>query len=305
MLALPVTKGKKSPSERFAGAEDTYTIEALMQNGWALQSGTSHFLGQNFAKAFDVLYQSETGGRIFVWATSWGVSARLLGAMVMTHSDDKGLVLPPKVAPVQIVIVPITKGEGGDHEAVMAIVKDLTARFKQAKIRFKVDDRTTLRPGAKYFEWERKGVPLRLEIGPRDVASKTATLAFRHTGNKASVALDSSEGSSLAHEINQALETINQELHDAALARTQARTYKLSTYAEMKELMEKENGAAAGFYLVPWKCDSKNEGAIKEDSKATIRCYPLDMNQSPPPEGTKCFYSGEQATHYALFARAF
>jgi prolyl-tRNA synthetase len=300
MLAIPVTKGKKSPSERFAGADETFTIEALMQNGWALQSGTSHFLGQNFAKAFDVLYQSETGERFFVWATSWGVSTRLLGAMVMTHSDDKGLVLPPRVAPIQVIIVPITKGEGPEHEAVMAKVSEISVILKQGKIRSKVDDRRNMRPGAKYFDWERKGVPLRIEIGPRDITQSAAMLAFRNTGDKKQMSIHPDE---LLATINESLLTMNQQLFDAATIRTASKTFTVSSYVEMKQMVEKA-GESAGFYLVPWKCDANNEAFIKEDCKATIRCYPLDANIKPPV-GKKCFYSGEDATHMAIFARAF
>ena len=299
MLAVPVIKGKKSPSERFAGAEDTYTIEALMQNGWALQSGTSHFLGQNFAKAFDVLYQSETGDRIYVWATSWGVSTRLIGAMVMTHSDDKGLVLPPPVAPVQVVIVPITKGSGPEHDNIIAKTNEIALGLRERKIRVKVDDRKNTRPGAKYFEWERKGVPLRIELGARDLASNNAQFAFRHTGIKTSKSLDPQN---FYEEVESALKEIHNEMFSAASDRLRKKTFRVSSYADMKSMIE-EGGENAGFYLVPWKCNAENEAFIKEDCKATIRCYPLEWNFAPPNE--KCFFSGQDATHMAIFARAF
>eukprot|EP00600_Ochromonadales_sp_CCMP1393_P013100 CAMPEP_0175005516 /NCGR_PEP_ID=MMETSP0005-20121125/5357_1 /TAXON_ID=420556 /ORGANISM="Ochromonas sp., Strain CCMP1393" /LENGTH=626 /DNA_ID=CAMNT_0016260771 /DNA_START=231 /DNA_END=2111 /DNA_ORIENTATION=+ len=343
MLAVPVVKGVKSPSERFAGADDTYTIEALMQNGWALQSGTSHFLGQNFARAFDVFYQTEQETRELVWATSWGVSTRLLGALVMTHSDDKGLVLPPPVAPVQVVIEPITKGSGpapapasgsgtagsgssdssssgsssgsSDHEQVMAKVERLRASLRAAGVRVRVDDRPNMRPGAKYFEWERKGLPLRVDLGARDLGSGQASMAVRHTGEKTQVAIDSENG--FVQAVQAALAQMHSDLYAAAETRLQEKTFRLTSYEEMKSYIaaaagETADGAGgekdlskAGFYLVPWKCDAANEDKIKEDCKATIRCYPTEENLSPPAEGTKCFYSGEPATHMAIFARAF
>lgn len=307
MLAIPCVKGKKSPSERFAGADDTFTIEALMQNGWALQSGTSHFLGQSFAKAFDVFFQTESNTRELVWATSWGVSTRLLGALVMTHSDDKGLILPPPVAPFQVVIVPITKGPGDkDHDNVMAKVDQLVAALKGAKIRCKVDDRLEVRPGAKYFAWERKGVPLRIEVGARDLASNSVTAVARHTGTK--TAINVAEVSNFVSAIQSSLTSIHSELLQTARERLHAKTFPISSYADMKRMIElgaEQDKSKAGFYLVPWKCDAVNEASIKEDCKATIRCYPLEHNASPPAEGVKCFYSGEQATHMAIFARAF
>jgi len=308
MLAIPTVKGRKSPSERFAGADDTYTIEALMQNGWALQSGTSHFLGQNFARAFDVLFQTENGGRELVWATSWGVSTRLLGAMVMTHSDDKGLVLPPPVAPVQVIIVPISKGAGDEHEAVMARVRDIAKALKVDKIRVRIDERANMRPGAKYFEWERKGVPVRLEVGPRDVASNAAMLALRVGGGDKKEQVSTSDSSALVTKIRSSLAAVHANLLQAAKERLATKTFSLADYASMKNMIERgagEDKEAAGFYLVPWKCDATNEEKIKDECKATIRCYPLNLNTSPPPAGTKCFYSGEQATHMAIFARAF
>lgn len=305
MLAMPVVKGAKSPTERFAGADDTYTIEALMQNGWALQSGTSHFLGQNFARAFDVYYQNASEGRELVWATSWGVSTRLIGALVMTHSDDKGLVLPPRVAPVQVVIVPITKPAGPDHERLMARVAQLEAALKAASIRVKVDHRYEVRPGAKYFEWERKGLPVRIDIGARDLDKNTAVLALRHSGQK--VNADIASDGAFAAAMKTTLDTMHDELLAAARDRLSARTFRVESYEAMKALISEseEDKNKAGFYLVPWRCDAANEAAIKEDCKATIRCYPFAENQVPPAEGVKCFYSQHQATHMALFARAF
>lgn len=308
MLALPTVKGRKSPAERFAGADDTYTIEALMQNGWALQSGTSHFLGQNFARAFDVLFQTESGTRELVWATSWGVSTRLLGAMVMTHSDDKGLVLPPPVAPVQVVIVPITKGAGEEHEAVLRYAEGIAAALKAGRVRVRVDSRSNMRPGAKYFEWERKGVPLRIEVGPRDMAQNAAVVAARAGAGAEGGKKTVQTGERLLATIQASLAELHQGLLDAATTRLTEKTFCLASYEDMKKkIAAAADGdlASAGFYLVPWKCDRGNEEAIKEECKATIRCYPFEENVAPPPAGTKCFFSGDQATHMAIFARAF
>jgi len=340
-LAIPVTKGVKSPAERFAGADDTFTIEAQMLNGWALQSGTSHFLGQSFAKAFDVRYQSADGGRELVWATSWGVSTRLIGALIMSHSDDLGLVLPPRVAPQQVVVLVIPdmkkkkKNESGgsgngsssgdNTDAAIERAKEIVASLKRAGIRARVDDRSHMRLGPKHFEWERKGVPLRIEVGARDVAAGQVVLVTRWNGEKRPLQCDASsiESGALAEAIGAELQGIQAALLQRAEERVKARTWAVRSYDEMKSMMvapgtsgdgdgeggggdESEGeGSQVGFYLVPWTCDSANEAAIQADCKATIRCYPLSLNQSPPPEGTKCFYSGRQATHIALFARAY
>lgn len=307
MLAIPTVKGIKSPSERFAGADETYTIEALMQNGWALQSGTSHFLGQNFARAFDVFYQTDSGSRELVWATSWGVSTRLIGAMVMSHSDDKGLVLPPPVAPLQVVVVPIAKGKGLDSSPeVMERANALVKALKSAGIRAKVDVRDNMRPGAKYFEWERKGLPIRLDVGPKDVVAGNAVMAVRFDGTKTTISTTSEE---FVSTIKSKLENIHSDMLSAASERLSKKTFSIKSYDEMKALMQSsahdENGKSTlGFYLVPWKCDAANEAAIKEECRATIRCYPLEFNKVKPV-GEKCFYSGEEATHMAIFARAF
>jgi len=303
LLAIPVIKGVKSPAERFAGADDTYTIEGLMQNGWALQCGTSHFLGQNFGKAFDVKYQNEDGGLDIVYGTSWGVSTRLLGALIMTHSDDAGLVLPPKVAPVQVVIVPIIpkKIDDDKKEALENAIKDLTTQMKKQGLRVKVDDRDYMRPGAKYFEWERKGVPLRIEIGPRDFENNVCIFKYR-TGEdeKLTISLDDATTTAL-----DGLESLQSNLYKTAYERTQSYITRDATYEEMKDALMNDEASTypgKGFYLVPWKCSTENELKIKEECKATIRCYPLDEDVV---EGTKCFYSGEDADRMALFARAF
>ena len=308
LLSIPVIKGCKSPSERFAGAEETYTIEALMQNGWALQSGTSHFLGQSFGKAFDVTFQDSEGNQKLVWGTSWGVSTRLLGALIMTHSDDAGLVLPPRVAPIQVVIVPIAaKANDVDGQAALQKSLDgLVASLKAAGLRVKVDDRDYVRNGAKYFEWERKGVPLRIELGPRDVAKGSCVFKYRagrEKDEKEFISLDNA-----AAEATKGLEEMQANLLFAARQRLADGITTNATYQQMKETLESDEAGSypgAGLYLVPWKCDAANEEKIKEECKATIRCYPLSENEKGMVEGKTCFYSGEPATHMALFGRAF
>ena len=292
-LAMPVTPGKKSSSERFAGAVETFTIEAMMQNTWALQAGTSHFLGQNFAKAFDVTFQAETGGREYVWATSWGVSTRLVGAAIMSHSDDTGLVLPPKIAPIQVVVIPIYR-KAHERDAVIEFANKVTSDLRAANIRVTMDDRPKMKPGAKYYEWERKGVPLRLEIGPRDMAKGSAFAAKRTGGDKFSMMADS-----IGEQAVSVLAEIQQSMYEAALQRQVDNTYAVDNYADFKENLAKKGG----FYLVPWRDNAENEATIKGETKASIRCYPNDAQTGL--EGLTCFYSGEQATHMALFARAY
>mmetsp|Transcript_33399 Transcript_33399/g.67777 ORF Transcript_33399/g.67777 Transcript_33399/m.67777 type:complete len:460 (-) Transcript_33399:152-1531(-) len=300
VLAVPVVKGEKSPTERFAGADATYTIEALMQNGWALQSGTSHFLGQNFAKAFDVTFQTADQKSELVWATSWGVSTRLLGALVMTHSDDAGLVLPPKVAPAQIVIVPVGRGKPDNDAKVDAFVARAVAALRAEGIRVKVDDRDKMKPGPKFYEWERKGVPLRLEVGPRDVDSNKMVMAKR-IGGEGKTDVEMSEG--FGAEMRAQLDALQAAMLQAARERLEAKTVEVSSYAELTAALEAGEG---GFFVAPWKDDAENEDKIKDDCKATIRCFPWHLNASPDAvKGKKCFYSGDDATHMAIFARAF
>lgn len=308
LLAMPVVLGQKSPSERFAGAEQTYTIEALMQNGWALQSGTSHFLGQSFGKAFNVQYQDESGKQQIVWGTSWGVSTRLLGALIMTHSDDAGLVLPPRMAPIQVVIVTIPPRKNDGEQAILGLQSawmELKRKLEDKGVRVHVDDRDYIRPGSKYFEWERKGVPLRVELGWRDVQNSVCVLKYRATklsAEKQTVPLDNA-----ATQIEEGLQTMQEALYQEASDRlNKGITRGVATYDQMKEALENDVASqypGSGLYLVPWKCDASNEAQIKQDCQATIRCYPL--NEQPPPEGSVCFYSGELATHMALFGRAF
>eukprot|EP00188_Purpureofilum_apyrenoidigerum_P000380 Plantae.Rhodophyta-Purpureofilum_apyrenoidigerum.ctg11629.p1 GENE.Plantae.Rhodophyta-Purpureofilum_apyrenoidigerum.ctg11629~~Plantae.Rhodophyta-Purpureofilum_apyrenoidigerum.ctg11629.p1 ORF type:complete len:577 (+),score=127.26 Plantae.Rhodophyta-Purpureofilum_apyrenoidigerum.ctg11629:56-1732(+) len=294
-LALPVVKGVKSPSERFAGAEETYTVEAMMQNGWALQSGTSHFLGQNFAKAFDVKFQTAKEGQSdYVWATSWGVSTRLMGALIMTHSDDAGFVCPPRVAPTQIVIVCIWK-KADQKEAVLDAAYEIKNRLK-GKYRVEIDAREGIRPGAKYYEWERKGVPLRMEIGPRDVQNRSAFCAKRTGGQKFGVSMDESFEST----VDEVLESMQSELYDKAAKRLADNTISISSYTEMRDALSNNE---AKFFLAPWKDDAENEEKVKDECKATIRCYPLEGQHEASEK--KCFYSGEPATHMAIFAKAY
>ncbi len=290
VLAVPVLKGRKSARERFAGALETYTIEAMMQNGWALQAGTSHFLGQNFAKAFDVTFQNEEGERDFVWATSWGVSTRLVGAVVMTHSDDDGLVLPPAVAPVQVVIVPVYKH--ADRAAVLEAVNKLHASLKP-HFRVRVDDRDNMRPGAKYFEWEQKGVPLRLEVGPRDVAKGQAFAKRRTGGDKFAVPFDGA-----AEKVGEVLHTLQQALLDRARAWRDAHTYTVDSWEQFQTRIVEQ----PGFYRVPWGGDDADEDRVKDATKATLRCYPLEQ---PSVEGRTCPLTGKPAHGWAVFARAY
>ncbi len=292
-LAIPVVTGLKSEGERFAGAEETYCIEAMMQNTWALQAGTSHFLGQNFAKAFDVTFQNVEGKREHVWATSWGVSTRLVGAVIMTHSDDVGLVLPPKVSPVQVVIVPIARKDH-EKEAVMAFCDEMKQQLVAAGIRVQVDARDKMTPGAKYWEWERKGVPLRMEVGPRDVAKGQAFCKKRTEKAKFGIALDGA-----AEAVRELLDGVQAELLQRALTFREQNTHECDSYEDFKARLT----ADGGWYVVPWHADGAAEDAIKAETKATIRCYPLDRQAEA--EGKTCFYSGKPATHIAIFARAY
>jgi prolyl-tRNA synthetase len=290
MLAVPVVKGRKSPRERFAGAVETYTIEALMQDGLALQSGTSHFLGQNFAKAFDVTFQNKEGKRELVWATSWGVSTRLIGALVMTHSDDEGLVLPPSVAPIQVVIIPVFREK--DREVVMEAAEALFAALKP-HVRVKMDDREHMRPGPKFFEWERKGVPLRMELGPRDVAKGAAWCKRRVGGDKFGIPLDGA-----LDQVQSVLAEMQETLLSQARERMATRTYTVATREDFVDGIANR----PGFYRVPWGGDDDDEGALKDETKATLRCYPMEQESV---EGLTCPITGKPAREWALFAKAY
>jgi len=290
-MAVPVVKGKKTPNERFAGALDTYCIEALMQDGKALQAGTSHFLGQNFAKAFDVKFTSKEGKLDHVWASSWGVSTRLMGALIMAHSDDAGLVLPPKLAPIQVVIVPIYKTEE-ELQKISDFADDLMPKLKALGISVKYDDRDTQRPGFKFAEYELKGVPVRLAIGARDMENKTVELARRDTREKQTV---TQEG--LDAYIAQLLEDIQQNIYNKAEAFRADHITEANSYEEFKALLD----GKAGFISAHWDGTSETEQKIKEETKATIRCIPLDNKLE---EGV-CIYSGKPSIQRVLFARAY
>ncbi len=290
-MAMPVVKGAKSESERFAGAEETYTIEALMQDGKALQAGTSHFLGQNFAKAFDVKYTSKEGKQEYVWATSWGVSTRLIGGLIMTHSDDAGLVLPPKLAPIQVVIVPIYKGEeqlATISEKVNVFVKELRAQGVSVKF----DDRDTYRPGAKFAEYELKGVPLRIAIGNRDLENNTVEIARRDTFEKQTVSQDD-----LVAVVSTLLTEIQDNLFNKALAHRASHTTSVDTFDAFKEALE----TTGGFISAHWDGTMETEEAIKDATKATIRCVPNDTTE----EAGVCVFSGKPSTRRVLFAKAY
>jgi prolyl-tRNA synthetase len=290
-MAIPVIKGVKTETERFAGAEETYCIEALMQDGKALQAGTSHFLGQNFAKAFDVKFANAEGKQEYVWGTSWGVSTRLMGALVMTHSDDNGLVLPPNLAPIQVVIVPIYKSEE-QLEAISAEVDKLVAELRKMKISVKFDNRTTHKPGFKFAEWELKGVPVRVAIGPNDLANGTYEVARRDTLIKEVI---SKEG--IERFIANLLDQIQQNLFDKAHSYRENHITKVDSFDEFKTVLEQKGG----FISAHWDGTAESEEKIKELTKATIRCIPLD---SVEEEGV-CVFSEKKSNRRVLFAKAY
>ncbi|MGL4332750.1 MAG: proline--tRNA ligase [Bacteroidales bacterium] len=289
-MAVPVVKGVKSANERFAGAVETYTIEALMQDGKALQSGTSHFLGQNFAKAFDVQFATKEGGRDYVWATSWGVSTRLMGALIMSHSDDNGLVLPPKLAPIQVVIVPIYKGEE-QLKAIADKVDPLLAKLKALGVRVKFDDSDNKKPGWKFAEYELKGVPVRMAIGLRDMENNTVELARRDTLTKETVSFDNIE-----NYLVELLDTIQTNIFQKAFDYRKENTRTVETYEEFKEELEK-----GGFLLAHWDGTPETEELIKDETKATIRCIPLEGDKTPG----KCMVTGKPSAQRVVFARAY
>ena len=290
-MAIPVIKGVKTESERFAGAEETYCIEALMQDGKALQAGTSHFLGQNFAKAFDVKFTNNEGKLDHVWATSWGVSTRLMGALIMTHSDDKGLVLPPNLAPFQVVIVPIYRNDE-QFEMITEKAEAITKDLKELGISCKFDKRTTHRPGAKFAQHELQGVPLRIAIGPKDLENNTVELARRDTLSKEIVALNG-----LSETIKDLLKVIQDELFKKALNFRDTHVTEVESFEDFKTVL---NGKT-GFVSAHWDGTSETEQKIKEITKATIRCIPMNTE----PEDGICIYSGQPSTQRVLFAKAY
>ena len=290
-MAMPVIKGLKTESERFAGAVETYCIEGLMQDGKALQAGTSHFLGQNFAKAFDVQFTSKEGKREYVWATSWGVSTRLMGALIMTHSDDLGLVLPPNLAPIQVVIIPIHRNDeqlDAISEKVNVIVKEL--RKKGISVKF--DNRTTYKPGWKFAQYELKGVPLRIAMGPRDLEEGTLEIARRDTLEKKNISQDS-----VVDYVEKTLEEIQNNLFNKALDYRESHITEVNTFEEFKEVLDNK----AGFVSAHWDGTNETEEKIKDLTKATIRCIPLDNKI----EEGKCIFTGKKSTQRVLFAKAY
>ena len=289
VLAMPVIVGHKSPNERFAGALDTLTIEAMMQDGKALQAGTSHFLGQNFARSFDVTFTNKEGKQEYVWATSWGVSTRLMGALIMSHSDDEGLVLPPVLAPIQVVMVPIYRSEE-EHNAVLDKMYEVKKELETMGHSVKIDDRDTLRPGFKFAEWELKGVPARRAMGARDLANGTVEVARRDTLTKQTMQLEG-----VAEHIHVLLDDIQQNIYDKALAFRDANVRKCDSWEEFKKEIVK-----GGFLLCHWDGTPETEQAIKDETKATIRCIPVDSYVCE--EEGKCIYSGKPSKQRVVFA---
>jgi prolyl-tRNA synthetase len=300
-IAVPVITGKKSEGEKFAGAEHTYCIEALVQDGRAIQAGTSHHLGQNFAKAFDVKFQAAEGGLQHVFATSWGVSTRLIGTLIMAHSDDKGLVIPPRLAPVQVVIVPI--GRGDDKDRVLAAADSLAADLKNAgwdnaKIRVKVDKREKESPGFKFNEWELKGACVRIELGPRDLDGGICVVSRRDVGEKVDVSLDNA-----VQYVQEQLSGMQKGLLETARVRREAATQRVDTWAEFLEVFKGEGGA--GFVVAHWDGTQETEDAIAEATKATIRCIPIPPLDPADEEPGVCVYSGRPSERRVVFAKAY
>ena len=292
-MALPVVRGRKTESERFAGADDTLCIEAMMQDGKALQAGTSHFLGQNFAKAFDVKFASKEGGLEYVWGTSWGVSTRLMGALIMAHSDDNGLVLPPKLAPIQVVIVPIYRKEE-EFDAISEKANEIMADLRKAGISVKYDNRDTHKPGFKFAEYELKGVPLRIAIGPRDLENGTIEIARRDTLTKEQFELSSQP---VQEKISGLLDEIQNSIYSKAFDFKGEMTTEVNSWDEFKEVLESKGG----FLSAHWDGTPETEEKVKELTKATIRCIPLDQKE----ESGVCVYSGQPSKGRVLFAKAY
>ncbi len=293
-MAMPVLTGVKSESEKFAGAVNTYAIEALMQDRRALQAGTSHFLGQNFAKAFDVQFQNRESALEYVWATSWGVSTRLVGALIMAHSDDNGLIVPPKLAPTELVLIPIFRSN--NREQVLPAAEKLADELRK-EFRIVVDDDESNSPGWKFAEWEMRGVPLRIEMGPRDLENGQVTMVRRDTGEKEAVALDAAGARARA-----LLDEIQQNLYQRALEFRGANTHYPATWDEMAALYQGED-APGGFAVAPWDGDAATEALIKEETKATIRVLPFGNEEEA--RGKTCIRSGKPARHMAVFAKAY
>jgi prolyl-tRNA synthetase len=290
-MAIPVIKGLKSEKEKFPGALRSYCIEAMMQDGRALQAGTSHNLGQNFARAFDITYTDQQNTIQYAWTTSWGVSTRLIGALIMTHSDDEGLVIPPRLAPTQVVVVPIYRNDV-ERSMVMEAVQRMTAEWK-GRLRFKIDDRDNLTPGFKFNEWELKGVPIRVEIGPKDIEKGSVAIARRDQPGREGKSFVPQDG--LTDRLTALLEEIQQALYQRALTFREDHTADVATYDELKQQVER------GFARCYWAGTTEDEKRIQEETRATIRCIPLDQPQQPG----RCVYTGKETTQQVIFARAY
>ena len=290
-MGMPVIKGIKTESERFAGAEDTYCIEAMMQDGKALQAGTSHFLGQNFAKAFDVKFADKEGQLKHVWATSWGVSTRLMGALIMTHSDDKGLVLPPKLAPYQVVLIPIYKNEE-QYGQICSKLKGIKADLESKGVQVKLDDRDNYKPGWKFSEYEFKGVPIRIAMGPRDLENENVEVARRDTGEKEILSQKD-----LSSKIVHLLDKIQNNLFQKAVDYREEKTYRADSYEEFKDIIENKGG----FVYAHWDGKAETEEKIKKETKATIRCIPFEEDPKPG----KCIITGKESRQRVIFAKAY
>jgi prolyl-tRNA synthetase len=289
-MAIPVIKGLKSESERFAGAVETHCIEALMQDGKALQAGTSHFLGNNFAKAFDVKFANQNGNLEYVWATSWGVSTRLMGALIMTHGDDKGLVLPPNLAPIQVIIVPIFKGKE-QLEEISILAKKIKNELETKNLRVKFDDRENLKPGFKFAEHEMKGIPVRIAIGPKDIDKNQVELARRDTEEKTSI-----KQSIITKEVEKILKEIHTNLFERAKKFLEQNITEVNNYEEFKNIINKKGG----FVFAYWDGTSETEEKIKKETKATIRCIPYSSNVKG-----KCVFTGKETTQKVYFAKSY
>ena len=290
-LALPVIKGKKSDGEKFPGAVDTYCIEALMQDGKALQAGTSHYLGQNFAEAFGVQFSNKEGKLEYVWGTSWGASTRLIGALIMAHSDDEGLVLPPRLAPIHVVIIPIFRSEE-EMAKITAAIDPIITSLRKAGLSVKFDNRDTHKPGYKFAEYEMRGVPVRIAVGPRDLESGTLEVARRDTKEKQVMKTDG-----VVAAVQNLLEEIQMNLYNRALRFRESKTTRVDNYDQFKQVLEEKGG----FILAHWDGTGETEQKIKEETKATIRCIPLDGEK----ENGKCVYSGKPSSGRVVFARAY
>jgi len=290
-LAIPFLKGRKTEHERFAGAEETYTIEALMQDGKALQAGTSHFLGQRFAKAFDVTFTNQAGQSEYVWGTSWGVTTRLIGALIMTHSDDKGLVLPPRLAPIQVVIIPIYKSQE-EKAAIQQQAQSIQEALRAHHITVKLDDRDEYKPGWKFAEYELKGVPIRLAIGPKDLANQTVELTRRDTSEKSTISMDN-----VIRQVVSMLDNIQTSLYQRALKFRESHTCYVDDYQNFQEAIAQKQG----FVLAHWDGSAETEKKIQAETKATIRCIPLEGTS----ETGKCIYTGRPSKQRVVFAQAY